>query len=88
MSTNRFNLAMDQKLSNVVPQGSVMSPTLFNVHFYDLEDTVPNLVNINTCNLNMLTTAPSLRLSKGVCAAACKELLMGEVDGQSQTKWL
>jgi retron-type reverse transcriptase len=32
-----------------VPQGSVISPNLFNVHINDLEDTVPNLVNINTC---------------------------------------
>jgi hypothetical protein len=34
-----------------VPQGSaVISPILFNVHINDLEDTVPNLVNIiNTC---------------------------------------
>ena len=32
-----------------VPQGSVISPTLFNVHINDLEDTVPNLININTC---------------------------------------
>ena len=46
-----------------IPQGSVISPTLFNVH-NDLENTVPNLVNINTCKQ---TTGPSIRLLLGVC---------------------
>lgn len=32
-----------------VPQGSVISPALFNVHINDLEDAVPNHLNIDTC---------------------------------------
>lgn len=32
-----------------VPQGSVISPMLFNVHIDDLEDAIPNPMNINTC---------------------------------------
>ncbi|CAB4004432.1 multidrug resistance-associated 5 [Paramuricea clavata] len=31
-----------------VPQGSVVSPTLFNVHVDDLEDCIPNYLDINT----------------------------------------
>ncbi|CAB4012084.1 RNA-directed DNA polymerase from mobile element jockey [Paramuricea clavata] len=31
-----------------VPQGSVISPTLFNVHVDDLEDCIPNHLDINT----------------------------------------
>ncbi|CAB4032852.1 Hypothetical predicted protein, partial [Paramuricea clavata] len=33
-----------------VPQGSVISPTLFNVHVDDLEDCIPNYLDINTHN--------------------------------------
>ena len=32
-----------------VPQGSVKSPTLFNVHANDLENSVPDHLSINTC---------------------------------------
>ena len=32
-----------------VPQGSVISPTLFNVHVNDLENSVPDQLLINTC---------------------------------------
>ena len=32
-----------------VPQGSVISPTLFNVHVNDLENSVPDHLSINTC---------------------------------------
>ncbi|CAB4001587.1 Hypothetical predicted protein [Paramuricea clavata] len=31
-----------------VSQGSVISPTLFNVHVDDLEDCIPNYLDINT----------------------------------------
>jgi hypothetical protein len=31
-----------------VPQGSVISPTLFNAHVDDLEDCIPNYLYINT----------------------------------------
>ena len=31
-----------------VPQGSVVLPTLFNVHVDDLEDCIPNYLDINT----------------------------------------
>ena len=31
-----------------VPQGSVISPTLFNAHVDDLEDCIPNYLDINT----------------------------------------
>ena len=32
-----------------VPQGSVISPTLFNVHINDLEDSVPGHLNVSSC---------------------------------------
>ena len=32
-----------------VPQGSVISPTLFNVHVNDLETSIPDHLSINTC---------------------------------------
>ena len=33
-----------------VPQGSVISPMLFNVHIDDIEDAIPNHMNyVNTC---------------------------------------
>ena len=42
-------LSSIQPCPSGVPQGSVISPTLFNVHINDLEDAVPNHVNIDTC---------------------------------------
>ena len=42
-------LSSIQPCPSGVPQGSVISPTLFNVHINDLEDTGPNHVNIDTC---------------------------------------
>ena len=32
-----------------VPQGSIISPSLFNVHINDLEDGIPNYLNIDAC---------------------------------------
>ena len=32
-----------------VPQGSIISPTLFNVHINDLEDTVPVHLQVSSC---------------------------------------
>jgi hypothetical protein len=32
-----------------VPQGSVISLTLFNIHVYDLETSIPEQLSINTC---------------------------------------
>ena len=32
-----------------VPQGSVISPTLFNIHIDDLENAIQNQINVNTC---------------------------------------
>ena len=42
-------LSSIQPCPSGVPQRSVISPTLFNVHINDSEDTVPDLLNINTC---------------------------------------
>jgi len=32
-----------------VPQGGVISPTLFNVHVYDIEDCIPRGIPVSTC---------------------------------------
>ncbi len=32
-----------------VPQGSVISSTLFNVHINDLEDSIPGHLNVSSC---------------------------------------
>ena len=32
-----------------VPQGSVISPTMFNVHINDLEDSIPGHLNVSSC---------------------------------------
>ena len=32
-----------------VPQGSVISPTLFYIHIDDLENAIQNQINVNTC---------------------------------------
>lgn len=42
-------LSSTQPCPSGVPQGSVISPSLFNVHINDLEDAVPSLINIDTC---------------------------------------
>ena len=51
-----------------IPQGSVISPTLFNIHINDLEDTVPNLVNINTCKYADDCTQYQI-LERGTCSS-------------------
>ena len=33
----------------VVPQGGVISPTLFNVHVNDIEDCIPRRIPVSTC---------------------------------------
>jgi hypothetical protein len=58
-----------------VSQGSVISPTLFNVHINDLEDTVPNLVNINTCKYADDCTQYQI-VERGMCSS-----LQEAVDG-------
>ena len=68
-----------------VPQGSVISPTLFNVHINDLEDAVPNHVNIDTCKYADDCTQYQI-VERGTCTTM-QEAVDGLRDGQIQTKW-
>ena len=64
-----------------VPQSSVISPTLFNVHINDLgylENTVPNLVNISTCKYADDCTQYQIVIERGMCSP-----MQEAVDGLS-----
>ena len=60
-----------------VPQGSVISPTLFNVLIIDLEDAVPNHVNIDTCRYADDCTQYQI-VERGTCST-----MQEAVDGLS-----
>ena len=57
--------------------GSVISPTLFNVHINDLEDAVPNHVNIDTCKYADDCTQYQI-VERGTCST-----MQEAVDGLS-----
>lgn len=50
-----------------VPQGSVISPTLFNVHVNDLETSIPEQLSINTCKY-----ADDCTQDEGVAQGSCR----------------
>ena len=52
-----------------VLQGSIISPTLFNVHINDLEDTVPVHLGYRLVRANMLTIVHSVILSRKMITA-------------------
>ena len=73
----RGNLSSIQPCPSGVAQGSVISPTLFNVHINDLEDAVPNHVNIDTCKYADDCTQYQI-VERGICST-----MQEAVDGLS-----
>ena len=73
----RGNLSSIQPCPSGVAQGSVISPTLFNVHINDLEDAVPNHVNIDTCKYADDCTQYQI-VERGTCST-----MQEAVDGLS-----
>ena len=54
-----------------VPQGGVISPTLFNVHVNDIEECIPREIPVSTC-----TRSPSwnVQLPYSVCETAFSQV--------------
>ena len=65
-------LSSIQSCPSGVLQGSVISPTLFNVHINDLEDAVPNHVNIDTCKYADDCTQYQIKWNEHIDQITCK----------------
>ena len=55
------------KLPGVLPQGGVISPTLFNVHVNDTEDCIPRGIPVSTCKYADDCTLYELVFKDSVC---------------------
>ena len=75
-------LSSIQPCPSGVPQGSAISPTLFNVHINDSEDAVPNHVNIDTCKYADNCTQNQI-VERGTCSTM--QAAVDELSGWANT---
>ena len=75
-------LSSTQPCPSGVPQGSVISPSLFNVHINDLEDAAPSLINIDMCKYADDCTQYQI-VEKGMCSIM--QEAVNELDRWAET---